>query len=207
MEIAGFTRLARRGNSERMHPCRPRGSSSFCADDGAESVSVREKQEAGVHAHVPGTVARPPGMWSITYSCLPVRTGAQGGTSMKKLPRVLLLSVGLALVTLIGLTGAGAAADPNTPVSVAAVDPNASAPVVAAGSSSGCGCEDNLSCSCACAAGGVVDREPDAQRGGERRQDDRREARQGQRRGRCRQREGQAAPQDVQIRAGERQVR
>ncbi len=55
---------------------------------------------------------------------------------MNKVRRVLLLSLGLALVALIGLPGAGAA------------DPNASASIAAAGQSSGC--EDELSCSCAC---------------------------------------------------------
>jgi hypothetical protein len=59
---------------------------------------------------------------------------------MNKVRRVLLFSMGLALVALIGLSGAGAAA-PEEP---------ASASVTAAGQPSGCGCEDELSCSCAC---------------------------------------------------------
>ncbi len=69
---------------------------------------------------------------------------------MKKVRRVLLLSMGLALVALIGLTGAGAVADPNASAPIPAADPNAAASVAAAGQSSGCRCEDDLSCSCAC---------------------------------------------------------
>ncbi len=57
---------------------------------------------------------------------------------MNKVRRVLLLSLGLAMVALTGLTGAGAAADPN-----------ASAAITAAGQPSEC--EDELSCPCACA--------------------------------------------------------
>jgi hypothetical protein len=87
---------------------------------------------------------------------------------MKKLRRVLLCSMGLALVALIGLTGAGAAApeepaaaleEPTVAPAESAVVPeepaaapaeSAAAPVTAAGQPSECGCEDELSCSCAC---------------------------------------------------------
>ncbi len=58
---------------------------------------------------------------------------------MNKVRRVLLFSLGLALVALISLSGAGAVADPN-----------ASASITAAGGSSEHNGEDELSCSCAC---------------------------------------------------------
>jgi len=57
---------------------------------------------------------------------------------MKKVRSVLLSSVGLALMALIGLRGAGAAVEP------------AAGAVTAAGQPSGCTCEDELTCSCAC---------------------------------------------------------
>ncbi len=97
---------------------------------------------------------------------------------MNKLRRVLLFSLALALVALIGLSGAGAAADPNASASLTPAAPEepapasltpaapeepapasltpavpeepAPAPVTAAGQSSECKCEDELSCSCAC---------------------------------------------------------
>ena len=74
------------------------------------------------------------------YGRLPMRTGLQGETTMKKVRSVLLFSMGLALVALIGLCGAGAAGP---------VDPAAGA-IAAAGQSSECSCEDGLTCSCGC---------------------------------------------------------
>jgi hypothetical protein len=59
---------------------------------------------------------------------------------MKKVRRMLLCSVGLALTALIGLCGAGAAAPGDA----------AAGAVTAAGQPSGCTCEDELTCSCAC---------------------------------------------------------
>ncbi len=59
---------------------------------------------------------------------------------MKKVRRVLLLTMGLALVSSIGLCAAGAAAP---------ADP-AAGTITAAGQPSHCECEDELTCSCAC---------------------------------------------------------
>ncbi len=70
---------------------------------------------------------------------------------MNKVRSVLLFSMGLALMALIGLCGAGAAAPVEPAAGAGAVaEVPASGAVTAARQPSGCSCEDELSCSCAC---------------------------------------------------------